>query len=306
MNNRKLDHNLLVVFDAVYRLANLSRAGIELGLSQPAVSNALNRLRAAYGDPLFVKTSQGMLPTPFARTIAPAIREALQLVEETLESNRKFDPLTSDKLFVVAMTDYGSATLLPALLSELAGIAPKVAIKVLRLDEKRVLKKLEANEVDLAFSSQVEAGADFYEKVLFKDEFVCLVAKDHPEIVEGITLAQFVGYDHVLYTPQEGNIGVVDRALAKRRLASHTRLYAPHALAIPLVLNGSDLMVTLPERLARAFQSAWEFRAFKPPLEVPGFEMKMVWHRVNHGDAASNWLRELCTRLFQVREAEPN
>lgn len=303
MNDVKIDHNLLVVFDMVYKLANLSRAGSALGITQPAVSNALSRLRAIYGDPLFVKTSQGMLPTPFARAIAPAVRDALALIQHTLASNRRFEPANSEKLFVLAMTDYGSAALLPTLVPAIAAIAPHVGVKVVRLDEASVLKKLESNTVDLAFSSQVEAGADFYEKVLFKDEFVCLVSKRHPAIKDGVSLEQYTAFDHVLYTPQEGNIGVVDRALAKRRLANRTCLYAPHALSIPLIVNDSDLVTTIPERMARAFQSGWDFHVLQPPLEIPGFEMKMIWHRVTASDPASMWLRDLCTRLFHSRKA---
>jgi DNA-binding transcriptional LysR family regulator len=296
----KLDPNLLVVFDMVYRLANLSRAGGALGISQPAVSNALKRLRAIYNDPLFVKTSQGMLPTPFARRIAPDIRSALELIDNTLESKR-FDPLITEKVFVLAMTDYGSTTLLPTLLSQLAVEAPRASVKVVRLDERTVLKKLESNEVDLAFSSQVKAGADFYEKVLFKDEFVCVVSQGHPEIADRLTLQQFVTYEHILYTPQEGNIGVVDRMLAKRGLSNRTRLYVPHALAIPLIINDSDLVVTIPERMAQALRPGWDFRLLTPPLPIPGFELKMIWHRVNADDAAGIWLREVCARMFHRR-----
>lgn len=292
----KIDLNLFVVFDAVYVEKNLTRAGDRLGMSQPAVSNALARLRRVFKDKLFVKTSQGMQPTALAKQLAEPVQQALGLFDLSL-CGVEFDPATSDRVFRLAMTDYGASLLLPELAARVKVLAPNASLRVQHLTESTIQKSLEMGKIDLAFSSQMRVGADFYEKTLYSDRFVCLVRMDHPEVGDTIDIDQFVKLDHILYAPQGGKLGVVDRELAKFGLALKIAVFAPHVLTIPSIIEKTDFIATIPERLILPYVEGKKLRLVEPPVFVPGFDMKQFWHQTTANDAANKWLRNLIADL---------
>lgn len=292
----KMDLNLFVVFDAVYEARNLTRAGDKLGMSQPAVSNALARLRDVFKDKLFVKTSQGMQPTALAQLLAEPVRQALDLFNLSLCSV-EYDPATSDRVFRLAMTDYGASLLLPELVARLKVLAPKVSIRVQHLTESTIQKSLESGKIDLAFSSQMRVGADFYEKKLYRDRFVCLVRMGHPEVGDTIDIDQFVKLYHILYAPQGGKLGVVDKELAKSGRSLKIAVYAPHVLTIPSIIEKTDFIATIPERLILPYVGGKKLRLIEPPIVVPGFDMKQIWHQTTANDAPNKWLRSLIADL---------
>lgn len=292
----KIDLNLFVVFDAVYVEKNLTRAGDRLGMSQPAVSNALARLRRVLKDKLFVKTSQGMQPTVLAQQLAEPIQRALDLFNSSL-CGVEFDPATSDRVFRLAMTDYGASLLLPELAAHLKVLAPNVSIRVQHLTESTIQKSLESGKIDLAFSSQMRLGAGFYEKTLYRDQFVCLVRIDHPEVSDTIDVDQYVKLRHILYAPQGGQLGVVDRELAKSGLSLKIAVYAPHVLTIPSIIEKTDYISTIPERLILPYLGGRKLRLLEPPISVPGFDMKQFWHQATANDAPNKWLRGLIADL---------
>jgi len=303
----KIDLNLFVVFDAVYVERNLTRSGEKLGMSQPAVSNALARLRGAFKDRLFVKTSQGMQPTALAQLIAEPVRQALDLFNLSL-SSVAYDPATSNRVFRLAMTDYGASLLLPELVARLKVLAPKVSIRVQHLTESTIQKSLESGKIDLAFSSQMRVGADFYEKMLYRDRFVCLVRMDHPEVGDTIDINQFVKLYHILYAPQGGKLGVVDKELAKSGRSLKIAVYAPHVLTIPSIIEKTDFIATIPERLILPYVGDKKLRLIEPPIVVPGFDMKQIWHQTTANDAPNKWLRsliaDLCAKFPELTTAK--
>lgn len=303
----KIDLNLFIVFDAVYEARNLTRAGDKLGMSQPAVSNALARLRGVFKDKLFVKTSQGMQPTALAQLLAEPVRQALDLFNLSL-SSVEYDPATSDRVFRLAMTDYGASLLLPELVARLKVLAPKVSIRVQHLTESTIQKSLESGKIDLAFSSQMRVGADFYEKTLYRDRFVCLVRMDHPEVGATIDINQFVKLYHILYAPQGGKLGVVDKELAKSGRSLKIAVYAPHVLTIPSIIEKTDFIATIPERLILPHIGDKKLRLIEPPIVVPGFDMKQFWHQTTANDAPNKWLRslivDLCTKFPELTTAK--
>ncbi|MFA7242063.1 MAG: LysR family transcriptional regulator [Sulfuricellaceae bacterium] len=302
----KIDLNLFAVFDAVYMEKNLTRAGDRLGMSQPAVSNALSRLRRVFKDKLFVKTSQGMQPTALAQQLAEPIQRALDLFNLSL-CGVEFDPATSDRVFRLAMTDYGAFLLLPELAAHVKVLAPNISLRVQHLTESTIQKSLESGKIDLAFSSQMRVGADFYEKTLYYDRFVSLIRMDHPEVGDTIGIDQFVKLHHILYAPQGGQLGVVDRELAKSGLSLKIAVYAPHVLTIPSIIERTDYISTIPERLILPYLGDRKLRLIEPPISVPGFDMKQIWHQTTANDAPNRWLRaliaELCAKFPDLKPA---
>jgi DNA-binding transcriptional LysR family regulator len=293
-----MDYNLFLVFDAVYTHSNLSRAGEYIGLTQSAVSNALVRLRKVYGDPLFVYTSQGMRPTPYARKIAPSVKQALELLDRTAAQHQpKFDPLRAERTFHLAMTDYGSSMLLPPLLEYLASHGPHISCRIHHLVDASIIKALEMGEVDLSFSSQMKLGAGFHAKVLYRDRFVCMVRTGHPQVGSSISLEQFLALQHVMYAPQEGRLGKIDRILAGHRRVRRIGAHVPHVQAIPSIVAATDLLAVVPERFGRTVADPGRFRLLEPPIPIPGFDMKQCWCQIVDKDPANRWLRSVLVEL---------
>ncbi|MEO7007805.1 MAG: LysR family transcriptional regulator [Caldimonas sp.] len=292
-----LDLNLLVVFDAIFKDRNITVAARRVGLSQPAMSSALARLRKAFGDPLFVRTSNGMQPTPHAQLLATPIQRACELVVSALEIDSAFDPLTATCTYRFYMTDIGEAVYLPRLLGALAQRAPGVKIKVLRVPEQGAQEAMAAGDVDLAVGFFLELQAGFFQQRLYSDEFVCLLRADHPQARTRLSVEQFASMHHaVVATAGTGHEATIGRAVAKHRLK--VSLTLPHFMALPLLVSQTDYVVTVPRRLALVFASYGNLKIIESPIKIPSFEIKQHWHERYHHDPASRWMRALVAELF--------
>ncbi len=297
VNLSSLDLNLLVVFDAILKDRNITVAARRVGLSQPAMSSALARLRKVFDDPLFVRASNGMLPTPHAQLLAAPIQRACELVVSALEIDTAFEPATATNTFRFYMTDIGEAVYLPKLIGAIAQRAPGVKLKLLRIPEQGEQAAMAAGDVDLAVGFFPDLQAGFFQQRLYSDEFVCLVRADHPQVQDRMSVQQFVSMRHaVIATAGTGHEGTIGRAVAKHRL--QVSLTLPHFMALPLIVSQTDYVVIVPRRLALAFAGHANIRMVESPIKIPSFEIKQHWHERYHHTPANQWIRSLVAELF--------
>ena len=297
-----VDLNLLRVLDALLTTRHVTRAAERLGLSQPAASHALARLRALLDDPLFVRTPTGLTPTPRAAQLADPLRAALAALEAAVLGGAAFDPATARRTFTVATTDYGSFVMVPPLLERLRRDAPGVDLWV-RNTQPDAFEQLALGDADLAVGplSPAAARASIHARLLYEERFVCMVRKGHPAVRRGLDLATLAALSHVLVAPRGAPGGVVDEVLAKHGLARRVALAVPHFLMAPHVVAGSDLVVTIGARVAAAFVELLPLQVFEPPVPVPGFKVSLAWHARTHHDPAHQWLRAAIVERFGAR-----
>lgn len=297
MNIDRVDLNLLVTLDILIEERNVTRAAQRLHLSQPAVSNALRRLRHVLKDPLLVRTARGMVLTPRAEELAGPVRQALEQLRSSLRANR-FDPAQAEHTITVGTTDYVEFVLLPALIANVRAQAPRIKIAVRDLGELDAHEALGSGRMDLAIGYFPSAAAGMHLRKLFDENYVCVARRDHPRLKSRLSLAQFTKAPHVLVSPEGGGfIGPVDAALAEQGHTRHVALSILHFLAVPHILIESDLIVTLTERVARSFCALLPLQILKSPVAVPGYSISALWHERTHHDEAHRWLRELVVKL---------
>ena len=299
VNLSSLDLNLLVVFDAILKDRNVTVAAQRIGLSQPAMSSALARLRKIFNDPLFVRTPRGMQPTPYAQLLAPPIQQACELIASSLGIGTAFDPLGATRTFTFYMTDIGEGVFLPKLLSALEQRAPHVTVKVLRIPARGEQEAMAAGEVDIAIGLFPDLKAGFFQQRLYRDEFVCLVRTDHPQAQGAISVKQLAEMRHaVISTAGTGHEAAVERAFAEQRHPRRVALTIPHFMALPIIVSQTDYIVTVPRRLALAFAGLPGIKIVEPPISIAPFEIKQHWHERYHHDPANKWIRNLIAEIF--------
>lgn len=255
------------------------------------MSHALARLRDLLGDPLLVREGRAMHLTAFAERIAPRVRHLIGDIEATLLGHRSFAPRTTTRTFRVVTNDYCGAVLMPQVLARLRRAAPGVAVELHAYRGSAPVQELARGEVDLAVGVFLGSEAGLEKTVLFEDRFQCLVREGHPRVRRRLTLSRYLALDHVLVTAPDYGPGVVDVALAARGLRRRVVARVPHFLVAPALVARTDLVVTVPARIAALVASAHGLRILEPPLELPSFAVQMIWHVLANDDAASHWLR---------------
>jgi DNA-binding transcriptional LysR family regulator len=298
VNVQDIDLNLLRVFDAVLHEKGVTPAAARLGLTQPAVSNALARLRKVFGDALFVRTPRGVDPTPFARELAEPVRQALALLESALAHGSGFDPATSSRAFHFYMSDLGQVEFLPPLVERVQRVAAGVRLEALALDLEHIGDALAAGTLDLAVGFLPGLGPPLRRRALFRDPYVCLVRADHPLVAKGLTRRRFLEASHALVTYRGGGHRVIEEALERAGIARRIALRVPHFTVVPMVLERTDLILTLPARVARVYERRGNVRALTPPVPIPQAEVAVHWHERFDADPGNRWLREQLIELF--------
>jgi DNA-binding transcriptional LysR family regulator len=298
MNVADLDLNLLRAFDAVLREGSVTAAAERLGLSQPAMSNALSRLRRLLGDPLFMRTAGGMRPTTFAQQLAAPVQQALDLIRAGFSQQAGFDPRTSDRIFRLQLTDVGEIAFLPPLLERLQRDAPGVRVETQHLPQDEVSEALASGEVDLAVGFLPELSQGVVQKRLFRDRYVCLVRADHPRIGSRLTLAQFLAATHVLVSSRGSAHEIVEQTLRNKGLVRRIALRVPHFTVVPMILARTDHMVIVPQGLVRAITPFGRFKSLKPPVDIPALDVKVHWHERFDRDPGVSWLRGVLVDLY--------
>lgn len=287
---RRLDLNLLITLDALLTELNVTRAARRLHLSQPAVSVQLGRLREYFGDPLLLPGPRGMRPTARASELREPLRHALATLTEAILPSAPFDPKLSTQSWRIAAFDYGEFTIVLPALARLRAAAPGSRIAILQSAPAHVAAKAQQGEIDLSLMTAAEAPQDLHSRPLFTERYVLAGRIDHPRLKRRPTLAHFCTLDHVIASPDGGGFqGVTDVALAKLGMARRVVMSVPHFLFLVTILERSDLVALVPSRL---IQGNTSLRVVEPPLDVPGFEMVMVWPERVHRDPAHRWLRE--------------
>jgi DNA-binding transcriptional LysR family regulator len=292
-----VDLKLLAVFDEVYKTRSVSRAGENLDIAQSSISIALGRLRHHFGDPLFVRTSEGMQPTPYATSLVAPVRQALDLLRDLTRQRATFDPAKVERTFRICMTDITHLVLLPALINRLHDIAPNIAVEITHISGQ-TSKMLESGEADLAvgFVPQLEAG--FYQQKLFEQDFSCVVRREHPRVHTRLTPAMFRRENHVLVTAAGTGQNLVEEALERLGVQRNVALRLPNYLGIGGLVASTDLMVTVPRRVAETLARIADVKLLPPPYELPMFAIKQHWHERYQQDPANRWLRSVISDLF--------
>ncbi|QRY77718.1 LysR family transcriptional regulator [Pseudomonas sp. PDNC002] len=291
MNNlRRLDLNLLVTLDVLLREHNVTRAAEQLNFSQPSVSVHLAKLRDIFGDPLLLPGPRGMRPTARAESLREPLRLALEALEQAVAPSDPFDPAVAQNTWRVAATDYGESTILLPALSAIRTSAPGTRLALLELSPPRIARQAEQGEIDLAFHTTEGSPPSMRRRTLFSERYVLAGRAGHPKLKRKPSLAQFCQLEHVMVSPDGGGFsGVTDEALAAVGLSRRVVLSVPHFLFVIAAVASSDLVAMVPARLVRENPA---LRVVEAPVEVPGYEMSMLWDERSHRDPAHRWLRE--------------
>nr|WP_310118583.1 LysR family transcriptional regulator [Paraburkholderia terricola] len=291
MNNlRRLDLNLLVTLDVLLSEHNVTRAAERLNFSQPSVSVHLAKLRDVLGDPLLLPGPRGMRPTARAEALREPLRQALEALERAVAPARPFDPAEATHTWRLAATDYAESTIVLPALAGLRAAAPGTRLAIVEAVPPRIARQAEQGEIDLAFHTSEGSPAGLRRRVLFAERYVLAGRAGHPRLKRRPTLAQFRKLEHVIVSPDGGGfVGITDQVLAKAGLTRKVVLSVPHFLFAISALASTDLVAMVPARLVHGTGA---LRTVEPPVEVPGYEMAMLWHERAHRDPAHQWLRE--------------
>ncbi|HQY72013.1 MAG: LysR family transcriptional regulator [Gammaproteobacteria bacterium] len=304
MNIGRIDLNLLVYLDVLLRERNVTRAASYLGITQPAMSNGLRRLRELFDDPLLVRTSEGMTPTERALELQPVVRSVLAAVERAVQPKKPFDAARSTRVFRIMASDYAESTLIPAVLERLQREAPDIALDIMTPSDVSYLN-VEQGKVDMVINRFDSMPQSFHQNTVWQDSFSCLLSVDNPLLAGGFDLESYLHAQHVWVSKTGMGVGVgvdpsaaqdlgwVDEALArlgrKRRITVFTR----HYQVAVLLATQKHLVVTVPSKLALLMRDNPRVAIKPPPFEIPPFELKMAWSPLLQRNPGHQWMRRL-------------
>ncbi|MDG9971251.1 LysR family transcriptional regulator [Achromobacter mucicolens] len=298
MNLKDVDLNVLVVFNELHKHGRVSAAAESLGISQPGVSNALARLRKLLGDELFLRTSRGMVPTPYAESLAQPIADALAALHGTLNARVAFDPARSERAFVIGVNDVGETYFLPRLMRALDQVAPGVTIRTVRTTSIDVRDEMERGRMDLAMGFLPGLKGGFFQRRLFRQPYVCIFRQDHPLARSGVSARQFRAAEHVAIVSEGTGHGVVDEVIARAGIRRRLRLTVPHFMAVGPVLQATDMIAVVPQRFADCACGPFGLASAPCPVKIPESVINVFWHARNHREAANQWLRQVVVDVF--------
>jgi DNA-binding transcriptional LysR family regulator len=293
------DLNLLPVFEALLRHGSVTRAAAQMGLTQSAMSSALGRLRRQFGDPLFVNTRAGMLPTARALELAPSLTDALATVRTAIGARETFDPRSTTRSLRVYMTDVGETVLLPSLMRHLNEHSPALRLETAQLSAAELAVRLETGDIDLAIGYVPQLPDRIRRARLFEEHYVCMTRPDHPMgRLAPLTLKEFLAARHVLIASMGSGHQVLERTLAEHGVLDNVALRVPHFVVVPLIVAGTDLIVSVPSRVAGASARLVKVKVHPLPVPIPSFDVSLYWHERVENDVANQWLRNAVTELF--------
>lgn len=298
MELHELDLNLLVVFHQLLIDRRVSKAADSLGVSQPAVSNSLAKLRKLLGDELFLRTPQGMEPTPYAEQLAESVSYALALIHSGVNQRTSFEPSSVTRSFTIGMTDIGEIYFLPALMERLRREAPGVTLSTVRNTTVNMRDELEAGKVDAAMGLLPQLKAGFFQRRLFSQSYVCLLRRGHRLDKRRLTLAEFSAAEHLVVVSAGTGHGKVDELLQRSGIERRVRLTVPHYVSVGHILAGSDLIATVPELLADRLLEPFGLVKVPHPAKLPDIAINVFWHAKYHRSPANRWLRDVLFETF--------
>jgi DNA-binding transcriptional LysR family regulator len=287
---------LLRLFEAIYASRSVTRAAEQLGQTQPTLSIGLGRLREQFRDPLFVRTSEGMLPTPHADALIGPVRHVLQALRQLSEQGPVFDPATASRMFRIGMTDASHITLLPKLLAHIRANAPHVQLEAMRIDDN-IPQALETGHTDIAVGLIPQMEAGFYQQTLYTQDWVCLAQHGHPRLGGGLSLVAYKAEAHINIVSGTGQ-DLLEEALKRHGVERRVLLRLPGFLGLAGILSGSDLIATLPRHIGETLAALGGLTVHACPFPISTFLVKQHWHERYHHDPANRWLRGVCAELF--------
>lgn len=309
MQTDRIDLNLLQYLDVLLRERNVTRAASHLGLSQPAMSNGLRRLRLLFNDPLLVRTSDGMTPTERALELQPVIRNVLATVDKAVQPQTAFDASSSDRVFRIMASDYAESTIFPQLLHRLREEAPGVVLDIMTPSDVSFLD-VEQGRVDMVINRFDSIPQSFHQKTIWKDGFACLFSADNP-IRDDFNLETYLRAQHIWVSKTGMGVGVginpddvqrlgwVDEALNSIGKKRHITVFTRHYQAAMLLAEQKDLIVTIPSKAARLRQHSAQVVIKEPPFDIPPIDLKMAWSPLLQHNPAHQWMRRLIVEVAQ-------
>jgi LysR family transcriptional regulator, mexEF-oprN operon transcriptional activator len=290
---RSIDLNLLKAFEAMDRERNVTAAATRLGIGQPAMSHALQRLRDLLDDPLYVRGPGGMAPTPRALELIAPIKDALARIEEALRGNTLFDPFKSTRRFRIGMSDLVAAAVVPSLVEALRLQAPNADLAVRNVDRTNAVRMLDDNDIDLAIGL-FPAVPEWHQKEdLFEEDFACVFNKNLIKLKTPVTMKQYLAHSHILTTLQGDDTGFVDQVLSKQNLKRRVHITSPFFLLSGYLLHQLPLIATLPRHYAELCAKTSDLTISALPFPTPSFKISMVWHRRDASIPISQFIRRL-------------
>ena len=303
MNISRVDLNLLVYLDVLLRECNVTRAAEELGISQPAMSNSLRRLRDLFGDPILVRTSDGMTPTDRALELQPMVRKVLSAAEQAILPKTEFNPMESNRIFRIMASDYTESTLLPVLLRELRKQAPNIRLDIMTPSDVS-FHDVERGKVDMVINRFDSLPQSFHQVHLWDDSFSCVMSSNNP-VKDNWNLQSYLSSKHIWVSKTGMGVGVgmtpddvqrlgwVDEALSKQGVKRDISLFTRHYQVALLLAEQDDLIVTIPSMSAKSIAGSDRVVILEPPFEIERMRLKMVWSPLLQHDPGHKWLRQL-------------
>ena len=295
MNLSDKDLNLFVVFDVIYTERNLTKAGEVLGITQPAVSNALSRLRENFNDELFVRTSKGMMPTPVAQNMVKDVRQALDLIRNSISESESFNPKTANATFRISIGDTSEYRLLPQLIKNISNLAPGVDVESYLTPRTETPKELAAGNIDFAIDPPIHSDPNLRNKKIYQDDYVLVVNKKHPIAKKKkISLEDYLSLSHIHISKRASGLGHVDTTLNRLGLTRRIALRAQHFLVAPYIIDQSNLVMTT----IKSFSRGRELKVFQLPFKINPLVLHLYWHVNKDMDPANKWMRELILNTY--------
>ena len=313
MHNGRIDLNLLEYLDILLRERNVTKAASHLGLSQPAMSNGLGRLRVMFDDPLLVRTSDGMTPTERALELQPVIREVLARVDKAVQPQAAFEAATAERFFRIMATDYAESTIFPPILQRLREAAPGITLDIMTPSDVSFLD-VEQGKVDMVINRFDSIPQSFHQKTIWEDDFACLFSVDNP-IRNNFTLDSYLQAQHVWVSKTGMGVGVgmnpddvqrlgwVDEALNRIGKQRRITVFTRHYQAAMLMAEQNDLIATVPAKAAKLQAHNPRVVVEKPPFEIPPIELKMAWSPLLQNNPAHQWMRRLIVEVARKQIA---
>lgn len=298
MELKDIDLNLLLVFHQLLMERRVNAVADKLGLSQPAVSNALNRLRRLLGDELFLRTAKGMEPTPYAAQLAEPIAYALTTIHSSLNQRASFDPASSDRKFSLGITDIGEIYFMPKLMQKLADVAPGVSVSTVRNTAVNLRDEMESGHVDLAVGLLPQLSTGFFQRALFKQRYVCMFRAGHPLDRPTLSLKDFESAQHVTVISAGTGHAKVDEYIERKGVRRNIKLTVPHFVAVGHIVANTDMIATVPERYAAESAKPFDLKYVTHPLPMPEIGINVFWHAKYHKEPGNQWLRGVLFDMF--------
>ncbi len=310
MNFANFDLNLLRVLDALLETGSTTAAGRRIGLSQPAVSAALGRLRHALDDPLFLRQGRRLVPTDRALALRDSLRDLLESTESLLSPPGAFDPAVSEDVFRISASDFFAEFLMPELAERLSRVAPRMRVHLVDLVSDRYLDAFDRCDVDMAIMPRMPFPGWIDHQLLHRSRFVVIARRGHPRLQaagvrpgDGIPIDLYCDLKHILFSPEGKSHGIGDEVLARAGRARDVVMTMPVFSGICRTVARSDLIALMPEQLAHRFAPVPGLNIYRPPIEVPTASLELVWHRRATRSPAHRWLREQIASLLAPLDA---